>query len=128
MVMRPDREPPEFPPTFHVDPASAALTLDYVEMLALALTFEHWALTERNVSGELRTSLIEWSADYREIALCCGLDWTAPEPESPLGLNAFIAQRQARSLSLYEWGRAELSELCRELRDQTRSRASPSAN
>jgi hypothetical protein len=92
-----------YPQTFVIDPARAMATLDYPEMLALALIYEHWALTEERISGEHRTRLVEWSSDFEAIAGHCGLGWRATDPESPPDLIAFIARFEARALDLYRW-------------------------
>jgi hypothetical protein len=65
----------ELPITHSVDVRRALDTLGYCEMLALSEMYERWALFEENISPDWRTKLIQWSADYEQIAEYAGEDW-----------------------------------------------------
>ncbi len=67
-------------------------TLDYAEMNALAGAYHRWALMEVNVSPENRTMLIQLSSDYERVAEHCGPAWTAPNPEHPPDVVAYLAR------------------------------------
>lgn len=80
------------PATHLIDARRAMETLDHAQMNALAGAYERWALTEVNISPENRTMLIQLSSDYERVAEHCGPAWTAPNPEYPSDVVAYVAR------------------------------------
>jgi hypothetical protein len=84
--------------THCVNVEQAMETLDHAEMIALAVMFERWALTEEKISADRRTQLIQWSADYEAIADHVGPGWQASNPAPDMDVMRFIAR-----MELKEW-------------------------
>lgn len=89
------------PNTHIIDPERAMRTLDHAEMIALSEMYARWAFNETNLDGDQRTKLIQWSADYEQIAAFCGQGWKASAPETPPDPVAFVARIEAKERGLY---------------------------
>lgn len=50
-------------------------------------------MTETKISGEQRTKLVQWSADYEAIAAYAGPGWVATDPTRPR-LMGFVAEQE----------------------------------
>ncbi|HYD12862.1 MAG TPA: hypothetical protein VEC11_08440 [Allosphingosinicella sp.] len=83
--------------THHVNVQQALETLDYDEMLALSSMFQRWALQEVSLNGEQRTKLMQWSADYEQIAAFAGSGWIASDPSAEPDAMAFTARLELKS-------------------------------